>query len=66
MTEVPETIASAVRSMYVESAAASLGDALGIERRIARSGQLDFDLIEERRIAVTARNRSQLANDSAD
>jgi enoyl-CoA hydratase/carnithine racemase len=61
MTEVPETISSAVRSMYVESAAASLGEALAIERRIARSGQLDFDLIEERRVAVTARNRSQLS-----
>ena len=28
MTEVPETIAGAVRSMYVESAASSLGEAL--------------------------------------
>jgi enoyl-CoA hydratase len=64
MAEVPPAIAATVRQMYVESAAMSLDPALEIERRIAGEQPADLRGIDERRVAVTARNRVQLGGDN--
>jgi enoyl-CoA hydratase len=47
--------------MYVEGSGAPVQAALETERAIAEAGSTDMAALEERRRAVTARNRAQLA-----
>jgi enoyl-CoA hydratase len=61
IAEIPQDISATVRRMYVEAAAPALDHALGTERRIAREQPPEFSAIEERRAAVTARNRRQIS-----
>jgi enoyl-CoA hydratase len=56
----PETIAD-LKQMYVRGAQTVLEPALASEREIAGRHVLDWAGLEQRRIAVTARNRGQIA-----
>ncbi|MGH8996187.1 MAG: enoyl-CoA hydratase [Acidimicrobiales bacterium] len=55
----PEVIAS-VKRMYAAGSEATMGEALRIEREIARAQRPDFDGLAARRDAVMDRNRGQL------
>lgn len=59
VAEVPGEPMRALTRIYAESAASQLGPALEIETAIAREHS-GFDGLEERRMAVTRRNREQL------
>jgi enoyl-CoA hydratase/carnithine racemase len=60
-TEPPADVLQAVKRMYVEGSGAPVQAALETERAIAAAGTTDLAALEERRRAVTARNRAQLA-----
>lgn len=60
-TEPPADVLQAVKRMYVEGSGAPVQAALDTERAIAEAGSTDLAALEERRRAVTARNRAQLA-----
>jgi enoyl-CoA hydratase len=59
VAEVPGEPMRALTRIYAESAASQLGPALEIETAIAREHS-GFEGLEERRVAVTRRNRDQL------
>jgi enoyl-CoA hydratase len=60
VTESPADVLQAIKRMYVEGPGAPVQAALETERAIADAGTTDIAALEERRLAVTARNRAQL------
>jgi len=59
--EVPAEAMRGLKRIYTASAASLIGPALAIETEIARQHSPDPDGLEERRVAVTRRNRGQLS-----
>ena len=61
MAEVDPTVLQAVKDVYREGWRVTLGEALRVEAEMAHAHKTDYDLLEQRRRAVLARNRGQLA-----
>jgi enoyl-CoA hydratase/carnithine racemase len=49
-----------IKRIYTEGAASLIGSALAIEASLARSFEVDTEHLEQRRVAVTDRNRAQM------
>ncbi|GAB2983072.1 enoyl-CoA hydratase [Amycolatopsis acidiphila] len=61
IAEVPPAAMSALKRIYTESATSLIGRALEIETAISGAHDSDLAGLEERRVAVTRRNRAQLS-----
>ena len=61
MAEVDPTVLQAVKDVYREGWRVTLDEALRVEAEMAHAHKTDYDLLEQRRRAVLARNRGQLA-----
>jgi enoyl-CoA hydratase/carnithine racemase len=62
VAEVPKETLRAVKRMYVEGSAPTVGAALVVERSISEANRPDVAGIEQRRVAVMARNHAQLGS----
>jgi enoyl-CoA hydratase/carnithine racemase len=60
VAEVPSGTMRALKSVYVSGTAGTIGAALAAERAAAASHQPDLALLDQRRAAVTERNRRQV------
>lgn len=60
VAEVPSGTMRALKSVYVSGTAGAVGAALAAEQAAAASHQPDLALLEQRRAAVTERNRRQV------
>ena len=60
MAEVDPTTLHGVKAVYAQGWQATLGESLAVEREMAAAHRPDFDQLEQRRLEVLARNRSQL------
>ena len=60
IAEVGPEVMRPLKRMYTESWSRTLGESLVVESEIAAAHRPAYDLLEERRRAVLARNRSQL------
>jgi enoyl-CoA hydratase len=60
IAELPDGMATGVKGIYREGAGAVATQARIVETRIASAQQMDVGALEERRLAVTARNRAQI------
>jgi enoyl-CoA hydratase/carnithine racemase len=62
LADVPPGAMASLKRIYTESATSLIGPALAIESGIARAHDADLAHLEQRRVAVTERNRAQLAD----
>jgi enoyl-CoA hydratase len=60
IAEVPSDTMAALKQMYVEGAATTVVPALEAERSVSDRHRPDLAMLEQRRVAVTARNREQI------
>ena len=63
IAEVPAETMRALKQIYMAGAGSSLKAALAAERRSTAMHRPDVDAIDDRRLAVTARNKRQLTGD---
>jgi enoyl-CoA hydratase/carnithine racemase len=61
VADVPGPTMRGLKQIYVDGAATTVAPALAVERRVGAALAPDWDALEERRVAVMARNREQLA-----
>lgn len=61
IAEVPHETMLALKRIYVEGAQTTIGPALAAEKEISTARPPDLAVLEERRKAVTARNKGQLS-----
>ena len=61
IAEVPQETMLALKRIYVEGAQSTIGPALAAERAISTARPPDLTSLDERRRAVTARNKGQLS-----
>ncbi|MFG3022398.1 enoyl-CoA hydratase [Streptomyces sp. NPDC048254] len=66
VAEVPGQPMGELKRIYTEGALSVIGSSLDIETTIARAQQPDFAGLEQRRIAVTRRSRTQLGGQAQD
>jgi enoyl-CoA hydratase/carnithine racemase len=61
VAEVPAATMRALKEIYVAGADTTVGPALAAEREVGARNRPDLDLLDQRRVAVTIRNREQIA-----